>query len=252
MEEKTSLSEKSAEILSKIVLNPLIKDSLVKLFKNYFRLKTKGLENLPKDGPAIIIPNHSGFAGLDAIILTHEVATKTNRLPKVMTHFFWFISEATAIPAKRLGFIEANTDNGVKLLHDGELVILFPEGEKGNFKPSSKKYQLQEFKRGFVRWAIETQSPIIPTLIVGAEESQLNLASIKLPFLLKKLILPLPINFLPLPSKWKIIFLPPIYLPYKAEAANNNDLVHEITADIQEKMQIALTAEVQSRKSIYL
>lgn len=252
MVENKSFSEQSAELLSKIVLHPYIKDSLVQIFKKYFRLQTVGIENIPTKGSALIIPNHSGFAGLDAIILTHEIAKKTRRLPKVMTHFLWFISKATAIPAERLGFIEATTENGLNLLKQGNLVILFPEGEKGNFKPTTRKYQLQEFKRGFVRWAIETQSPIIPTLIIGAEESQLNLKRLELPFIIKKLILPLPINFIPLPSRWKIVFLPPIDLPYNPSAADDNDLVHEITLDIQEKLQKALTAEIQSRKSIYL
>lgn len=252
MQDKNSMSEKSAEFLSKIVLHPLVKDSLVRIFKKYFRLETVGIENIPHHGPALLIPNHSGFAGLDAIILTHEVATKTGRLPKVMTHFLWFLTKTTAIPAQKLGFMEANTENGIKLLREDNLVILFPEGEKGNFKPTTQKYQLQEFKRGFIRWAIETQSPIIPTLIIGAEESQINLARIELPFLIRKLILPLPINLIPLPSRWKIIFLPPIYLPYDRTSANDNDLVHEVCADIQEKMQIALTSEIHSRRSIYL
>ena len=61
------------------------------------------------------------------------------------------------------------------------MIILFPEGEKGNFKPSRKSYELQEFKRGFVRMALETQSPIIPTLVIGAEETHINLSQLKLP-----------------------------------------------------------------------
>lgn len=252
MSKQKTMSEKSADLISKIVLNPLVKNTLVEAFKVYFRLETVGLENIPKNGPALIIPNHSGFAGLDAIILTHEVAHKTKRLPRVMTHFLWFMTQATAIPAQKLGFIEATTDNGLNLLKQNNVVILFPEGERGNFKPTSKKYQLQEFKRGFVRWALEAQCPIIPTLIIGAEESQINLTQLELPFFIKKLILPLPINFIPLPSRWKIVFLPPINLPYHPASALDNDLVHEITADIQEKMQVALTAEINSRKSIYL
>lgn len=245
------LSQTTAQILSKIVLNPLIKDSLVQLIKLYFRLETEGLDNIPQKGSALIIPNHSGFAGLDAVILTHEISQKIKRHPKVMTHYLWFLSQATGIPAQKLGFIEATTQNGLNLLSQKNLVILFPEGEKGNFKPTSKKYQLQEFKRGFVRWALQTQSPIIPTLIIGAEESQLNLTPINLRFLAKKLILPLPLNLIPLPSKWKIIFLPPITLPYTPESASDNHLVHEITQDIHQKMQKMLTEELNKRKNIY-
>ena len=252
MNSKIPKSEFLAEILSSFLLNSLVKDYLIQFLKKYFRLKTEGEFNIPQNGPALIIPNHSGFTGLDAIILTHEILKKTGRISKVMTHFFWFLSKTTSIPAERLGFVKADSKNGLSLLAEGNLVILFPEGEKGNFKPTTQKYQLQEFKRGFVRWAIETGSPIVPTLIIGAEESQLNLKRIRLPFLIQKLNIPLPLNIIPLPSKWKIKFLSPIYLPYDPKAANDNDLVHDLTAEIQDKMQIALTLEVNKRKSIFL
>lgn len=242
----------ATETINKIVMNPLIHDTLVRALKLYFRLECVGLENIPKKGGSLIIPNHSGFAGLDAIILTHEIASKTKRWPRVMTHHLWFLSNTTGIPAQNLGFIEASTANGIKALHEENLVILFPEGEKGNFKASINKYQLQEFKRGFVRWAIETQTPIIPTLIIGAEESQITLAQLKLPRLLKNLILPLPLNLIPLPARWKIVFLPPIELPYPPESASDNTLVHDITQDIHQKMQAALIEEINKRKTVYI
>lgn len=135
MQERQTISESVADFISKVVLHPIIKNHLVTLLKFYFRLETTGTENIPKRGAGLIIPNHSGFTGLDAIILTHEVKAKTRRLAKVMTHFLWFISQTTAIPANKLGFIEATTENGVKLLKENNLVILFPEGERGNFNP---------------------------------------------------------------------------------------------------------------------
>jgi len=98
----------------------------------------------------------------------------------VLTHHLWFLTKTTAIPANKLGFIEATSENGLKALKKNQLVVLFPEGEYGNFKPSSKAYQLQEFKRGFIRMALATNSPIIPTLILGAEETHVNLSRLKL------------------------------------------------------------------------
>ena len=50
----------------------------------------------------------------------------------------------------------------------------------GNFKASSNRYHLQEFKRGFIRMALLTKAPIIPTLIIGAEETHINLKQLKL------------------------------------------------------------------------
>src|SRR5690606_24060997 len=130
---------------------------------------------------------------------------------RVLTHHLWFISPVTALPAQKLGFIEATTKNGYSLLKKNNLVVLFPEGEYGNFKPSQKAYKLREFKRGFTRLSLMTRAPVIPTLILGAEETHINLRQLKFTKYLFGTVLPLPLNVLPLPAKWKIIFMEPIY-----------------------------------------
>jgi 1-acyl-sn-glycerol-3-phosphate acyltransferase len=219
--------------------------------RKYFRVQVEGAEHLPKDGAFIVAPNHSGFSGLDAMILMHEIRRATGRLPKVMAHRFWFMTSATAIPLKRLGFVKASFTNGTDELKKGHVVMIFPEGEMGNFKPSSKAYQLQEFKRGFVRMAIETGAPIIPTMIIGAEESHITLDQLKLPAFLQGMILPIPLNLIPLPAKWKIKFLPALELPYKPSSGRDSELIHEIAEDIQEQVQAQLRAEVQGRKRVF-
>lgn len=224
---------------------------LMEIMKKYFRLEVEGIENIPTRGAGIITPNHSGYSGFDALLLADTVHQKSRRIPRVLTHHFWFLTRTTAIPAQKLGFIEATFDNGVSLLRKNNLVILFPEGENGNFKPSSKMYQLQEFKRGFVRMALETQSPIIPVIIIGAEETHINLSRLKFTKYLRGTILPLPLNIIPLPVKWKIKILPPIYLPYKASQIEDTELMYEIASEIQEQMQEALSEEVQKRKNIF-
>ncbi len=69
---------------------------------------------------------------------------------------------------------------------------------------------------------------------------------------LKGLVIPLPLNVIPLPARWKIKFLPAIELHYPPEAANDNEAVHEACAEIHEKMQAAILKELKNRKSIYL
>ena len=93
--------------------------------------------------------------------------------------------------------------------------------------------------------ALSTGSPIIPTLIIGAEETNINLTKLKFTKFLRGTVLPLPLNIIPLPVKWKIKFLPPIYLPYKASTLDDAELVREIAADIQEQMQDSLTELVK-------
>ena len=225
---------------------------LAEIMKKYFRLEIEGLENIPKKGPAIVAPNHSGYAGFDAVVLALILQKEARRVPRVMTHHFWFLTQTTSVPAHKLGFTEATFENGIHALEKNNLIVLFPEGEQGNFKPTREKYQLQEFKRGFVRMALKTGSPIIPTLVIGAEETHINLNQLKFTRFLKGIVIPLPLNIIPLPARWKIIFLPAIDLPYPPDAADNNELVHEICSDIQEKMQDALVKELKQRKSVFL
>lgn len=95
--------------------------------------------------------------------------------------------------------------------------------------------------------AVRTQAPIIPTLIIGAEESNINLSKLKFTKFLKGTVIPLPLNVIPLPVKWKIKFLPPIYLPYTPDQIEDSELMREIALEIQEQMQEALSEQVQKR-----
>jgi 1-acyl-sn-glycerol-3-phosphate acyltransferase len=250
-----SVSQKTDKILYQEL--PSI---FLELLRKYFRIEISGVENLPRKGAGLITPNHSGFAGLDAMLLSHLVRRETQRLPRVMTHKFWFQSEFLAKQAKRLGFIEATYDNGLSALKKNNLLILFPEAEKGNFKPSAKMYELQKFHTGAVRMALATHAPIIPCLILGAEESQINLTELEITAVIKKLglsrltklSLPLPLIWLPLPTKWHVYFLPPLYYPYLPSESKNETLIQELTTDLQETMQenlLDLVSRQPSRKN---
>lgn len=224
---------------------------LLEIARKYFRLETIGAQYIPRRGAGILAPNHSGFSGFDAVLLSNEVSRITGKLPRILTHRFWFLSNLTGEPAKKLGFIKATKENGLKNLAVNNLIILFPEGESGNFKPSLKRYHLQKFKHGFIRMALEKQCPIIPVLIIGAEETHINLARLKLPKIFHDALLPLPFNLVPLPAKWTIHFLPPIHLPYEPAAQFDKELVHEIAEEIREQMQRTLSEEVKKRPSIF-
>lgn len=243
--------EKLKQVNSETLLYRVMPLFLMEIMEKYFRLSIEGEENIIKRGRAIYSPNHSGFSGFDAMMLLHEIQRLSGKTPRVLTHHLWFLTKTTAIPANKLGFIEATKPNAVQELKKNRQIILFPEGEFGNFKPSSEAYALQEFKRGFVRIALETNSPIVPTLVIGAEETHINLSQLKLSKYLRGLVLPLPLNIIPLPAKWKIIFMPPISLPYLPKAASDKELVYEIAGDIQEKMQQRLQSELEKRDSIY-
>jgi 1-acyl-sn-glycerol-3-phosphate acyltransferase len=225
---------------------------VLEIIRKYFRLEVEGVEHLPKKGRAIVVPNHSGYAGFDAFMLGNEIRKYTGRIPRILAHHLWFINKTTSIPLEKMGITEATTNNGLGLLRRNNVIILFPEGEYGNFKPTHRRYRLQEFKRGFVRMALLTGSPIVPAVVIGAEETHITLSQLKFTKYLVGTILPLPLNVIPLPAKWRIKFLEPIHLPYGPEAAEDKDLVHKIASQVRERIQFELNIEVQKRSYVYL
>ena len=236
--------KRSLEVLLFRVLPHYLMDKL----HRYFELEVIGAENIPRQGPVIISPNHSGFAGFDAMLLTHEIFRFAHRVPRVLTHHLWFLTRATSIPANKMGYVEATTNNGIRELNRNHLVIIFPEGEQGNFKPSAKAYELQEFKRGFIRMALATGAPIVPTLIIGAEETHINLRQIKLKTFFKDVLLPLPLNIIPLPAKWTMIFLKPIQIECDKSRLQDREYISQKASEIQKLMQAALDEELIKRK----
>lgn len=224
---------------------------LLEIIRKYFRLEVSGVANIPARGRAIILPNHSGWTGLDAVVIGNEIHKQRRRVPRILAHKAWFLGDIRLI-SEKMGFREATVENGIKALGKNNVVVLFPEGEYGNFKPTGERYQLREFKRGFVRMALATNAPIIPTLVIGAEETNINLASLKLTKYLKGQIIPLPLNLMPLPAKWRIRFLEPIrFEGYTAADAANRALVAELAGQVQARMQAALDEEVGKRQWVY-
>lgn len=221
--------------------------------KTYFRVEVEGVENIPTSGRAILAPNHSGYIGVDAIILTSVVKRETKRRARILAHRAYFdLSEKLGELSKSFGLKRASVEDGVETLKLDQLLLLFPEGEAGNFKSTLKKYQLQKFKTGFLRMAIETQSPVVPVLILGAEETHLNLGNFDFTGLLKNVRVPLPLNLVPLPAKWKIIFLPAIKPEsFSRELLNDPKALRKEAARIQKQMQKALNQARKGREYIY-
>lgn len=227
--------------------------TLAEALQIYFRVEVEGIENIPKKGPVIILPNHSGFAGFDAVVLAHVIRSQAHRDFRILAHQAYFQrSRLLRLTSLHLGLREAKFWSALTSLRTGKVLILFPEGEQGNFKPSSLRYHLQAFHSGFLRLAMRTNAHIVPCLIIGAEESHLNLAKIDLTRWIDGLILPVPLNFFPLPAKWKIRFLKPIELSSqdKKQLQDHRQLLKR-TEDIRGAMQKTLTMETQRRKFIY-
>ncbi|MBI3541878.1 MAG: 1-acyl-sn-glycerol-3-phosphate acyltransferase [Deltaproteobacteria bacterium] len=230
-----------------------ILDEAAELVRHYFRISVEGLEHVPVSGAALIVPNHSGFGAADALMIAHLVRREKGRVPRILAHRAFFeLFEPLRRASVAFGLDRVSVARGVELLTDEQLLLLFPEGESGNFKPSTRRYHLQPFHTGFVRMALLSGAPIVPCVVIGAEEAQLNLGSVDASRLLEGLRLPVPLNLFPLPSKWRIRFLEPIRLDhYPPGSASDRALTHELSVEIQIAMQRAINGELGQRKSVY-
>jgi 1-acyl-sn-glycerol-3-phosphate acyltransferase len=225
---------------------------LLDLITRYLRVKVKGISHLPKRGPCIIIANHSGFMGFDALMLGHQIYKARKRTPHIIAHKLWFLRPEISVHAKELGLVPATYENGLKIIEDGEPLILFPEGEEGNFKPTSYRYRLRRFRRGFVRLALATGAPIIPASVVGAEETNITLTQLRWAKQVIGIVVPVPLNVLPLPAKWEIRFGKPIRIAKDPEKLHDMAYVTKVSREVRLALQKQLHAQLKHRKHIYL
>jgi 1-acyl-sn-glycerol-3-phosphate acyltransferase len=164
--------------------------------------------------------------------------------------------------ARRAGHTLACNPDAERLMRDGEIVGVWPEGFKGIGKPYSERYKLQRFGRGgFVSAALRTGVPIIPVSIVGAEEIYPILGDVRL--LARLLGLPYfpvtptfpwlgPLGAVPLPSKWHIEFGEPIATDaYPAGAADDPMLMFNLTDQVRETIQHTLYKLLMQRRSVF-
>lgn len=213
--------------------------------REYCRLHVEGIENIP-EGPAILAANHTGWSGLDYALLFLTLYDDAHRTPRVAVHPTYFRLERIRQLAEQLGFYEVSVSTSTKILDEGGLIAFFPEAEAGNFKPIWKRYQLQPYRPGFARVALASMAPIVPVVIIGGEEANPTLGSIRLDKL--DLPIPIPLSILPLPVKWRIKILPPIDPSQYLEAdAPDKDVAAHIARDIQKRMQAEIHRQLELR-----
>jgi 1-acyl-sn-glycerol-3-phosphate acyltransferase len=234
------------------------------LYDKYFRVEARGLDNIPADGGALVVANHSGTVPLDALmtqvaIFDHHPA---HRHLRMLGADLIFRTPLIAPAARKTGATLACNEDAERLLSAGELAGVWPEGFKGIGKPFSERYKLQRFGRGgFVSAAIRSGVPIIPCSIVGAEEIYPIVGNVKIlarllgfPYVPVTPTFPLlgPLGLLPLPSKWIIEFGEPIPTnELESTAADDPMLVFNLTDQVREVIQQSLYKLLLSRRSVF-
>ena len=151
------------------------------LYRRYLKVTPFGLEHIPKMGRALIISNHSGGIGADAaMIMTSLILNDNNpRLAHGMAEYFFNKWPFVSPLMNRVGHLTGIPQHATRLLEADRVVVAFPEGARGTGKLYKDRYKLVRFGTGFMRLALRTQTPIIPTAFIGGEEAFPTLFHIK-------------------------------------------------------------------------
>jgi 1-acyl-sn-glycerol-3-phosphate acyltransferase len=191
------------------------------VYRYWLRVETRGIDRVP-EGRVLLVANHAGntFAWDGAMLSTAMLLEgEPPRMVRGMAEYFLPTLPFFGVFMHRMGSVVGTPANCVHLLEHEEAVMVFPEGQRGFVKPYRQRYQLQEFGLGFMRLALETDTPIVPIGIVGGEEQSPGIANVRaLGRLIGSPAFPItPIfpwlglgGFLPLPVKFRIHFGAPL------------------------------------------
>lgn len=234
------------------------------LYKVYWRVETTGMEYIPDYDRALLVSNHSGQLPWDGAMIMTAVLNEhpAQRLVRNL-YADWFptLPFLSSLLVK-MGQAVATVENGTRLLEQDELVGVFPEGYKGVGKLFSKRYQLARFGRGgFVKMALNTQAPIIPVAVVGAEETYVSLYNSRtLARLTGFPYFPISLRFpwlgllgvIPFPTKWTIDFGEPIPMDqFGPDAPSNLVLVSQLTDQVRNIIQEMINQRLAQRRSVF-
>jgi 1-acyl-sn-glycerol-3-phosphate acyltransferase len=145
------------------------------LLRTVWRPWVEGLENVPREGPAIFASNHLSFS--DSVFLPLVVPRRIT-FPAKIEYFTGvgmkgrltalFFRGIGQVPIDRTGgrASQVALDAGLKLLQRGELFGIYPEGTRS---PDGRLYK---GKTGVARLALASGAPVLPVAMIGTDKMQ--------------------------------------------------------------------------------
>jgi len=151
----------------------LFYSALKPFYRRYFRVESVDIERVPNQGRGMLISNHSGGIPIDAGMLLAAMVLDKNppRLAHGMVEKFAAKLMFVSHWFPRLGQFTGLPQHALRILEEDRLLMVYPEGVRGTGKLFKDRYKLVRFGTGFMRLALETGTPIIPSAFIGGEEA---------------------------------------------------------------------------------
>src|SRR4051794_34618657 len=231
------------------------------LMDYWFRMEIEGWEHLPPP-PALVIGIHSGAPFVwDAWTVGIQWWRRfgTDRPHHGTAHDALMAAPLIGAYFRKMGVLPAAPDSIASALEAGHDVALWPGGEIDSLRPwTDRDRAVLAGRKGFVRMAITAGVPIVPIATVGGPDSMPVLArgrrlakALQLDKVARLKMFPIAISApwgiapamlpeLPLPTKIRTAFQPPVELSHDPAKAEDDDYVErkyeEVRASIQAGM----------------
>ncbi len=145
------------------------------LFKVLLKLETVGLENVPPEGPLILMITHTNFLDplLAGVLMPREVVTMSK------AENFWhpllgiLVRLYGAFPVRRGEVDLWAIRRSLEVLGNDEVLLMAPEGTR------SGDGRLQKGHDGMTFLALRADAPILPMAIMGGERFWTNLPKLR-------------------------------------------------------------------------
>src|SRR5690606_4822665 len=168
----------------------------------------------------------------------------TQRLPFVSTFF------------SRVGQVVGVRENARRLLELAEVLLGLSERLRGISKSIARRYQLEPFGLGFMRLALETDTPIVPVSVIGAEEQYISFGNLgwaaralRLPVLPLAPQLLIPGAQLPLPTKYRLEFGEP--LRFDGDPDEDDQAIENKVWVVRQTIQAMLKRGLEQRDGVF-
>ncbi len=227
------------------------------LHRQYFRTEVHGAEHVPK-GRVLLVANHSGQIPIDGALIGAAMFMDVEppRFIRAMVEKWTQTLPFVSLLFSRLGQVVGVPENAKRLLEQGEALLVFPEGARGISKTIDKRYQLVDFGLGFMRLAIETNTPVVPIAVIGGEEQYISVANLERVARLFRMpafpLMPqllLPGGQLPLPTKYRLYFGEP--MQFAGDPDDDDAVIEEKVWLVRATVQSMVNRGVKARKHVF-
>lgn len=223
---------------------------LLFFYKFYFRVETHGIENLPQDGPGLIVANHAPILPVDGMMIGTAALVelaKPRFIRAIISRNFNQTPFFSALMS-RIGQVTGSDDNVRRIFENKNLMLVFPTGSKDGPHTIFHRYELDTFQVGFMEYSLRYKTPIIPTSVIGSEEATMMFAKLNISSFGFKSIPITPIfpwlglaGLIPFPAKFKIYFHEPVdYFTENQEALDDPVRIRELVEDLRGSLQAKL------------